>query len=224
MRLLLIEDDQALTSLLRKGLASHGYQVDVAHDGETGRYLGQSGAYDAIVTDILLPEKNGTTVTRELRREGITTPILMLTARDAVEEKVEGFAAGADDYLTKPFAFEELLARIDAVVRRGGGAVVQSEVLRVDGLELDPAAREVRRDGQIIALGPREFAVLERLMRSRGRAVNREHLLIQVWGSHSDAYSNVVETSIRRLRAAIDRSDQNSLIQTVRGVGYKIKE
>lgn len=220
MRLLVIEDDRQLTPLLKKGLAARGYEVDVAHDGEMGSYLAESGAYDAIITDILLPGKNGTTLCRELRQRGVMTPVLMLTARDAVAEKVEGFAVGADDYLTKPFAFEELLARVGALVRRGTG--FQPEVLRVADLELDTAAHEVRRAGAVIPLGPREYGVLERLMRGPDRVIGREHLLAQVWGSNSDAYSNVVETSVRRLRSAIDRDGEQSLIQTVRGVGYKI--
>lgn len=221
MRILVIEDDRQLAALLKKGLEARQYAVDAAHDGDTGFYLAGNGSYDLIVTDILLPGMNGTTLTRRLREEHVMTPVLMLTARDAVEEKVEGFTVGADDYLTKPFAFEELVARVGALVRRGA-APLPSRVLRVGDLELDTAAHEVRRDGTPISLGTREYAVLELLMRNAGRVLTRDELLTRVWGYTTDAYSNVVDTSIRRLRAAIDRDVNHSLIQTVRGVGYKI--
>jgi DNA-binding response OmpR family regulator len=221
VHLLVIEDDRQLAALLQKGLRAEGYTVDVAHDGDSGYDLAATRAYDVIVTDVLLPGKNGTRLTRELRSEGISTPILMLTARDAIEEKVEGFQVGADDYLTKPFAFEELVARVGSLARRGR-VPLQQEVLHVADLELDTGAREVRRASRTIPVSPREYAVLEMLMRYRGRVVSRERLLTAVWGYDSDAYSNVVEVTIRRLRDAVDRDRPDPLIQTVRGAGYKI--
>ncbi|MGI8824503.1 MAG: response regulator transcription factor [Chloroflexota bacterium] len=223
MHVLVVEDDQQLAALLKKGLQAEHYTVDVAYDGAAGYDLGVTGAYDVIVTDILLPGKSGTRVTRELRAAGVATPILMLTARDAIEEKVEGFRVGADDYLTKPFAFEEFLVRVAALGRRGRVSLPE-EVLRVADLELDTAGHEVRRAGHIVPLGPREYGVLEMLMRHYGRVVSRERLLTGVWGYDSDAYSNVVETSVRRLRNALDRGDDGALIHTVRGVGYKVAE
>ncbi len=221
--LLVIEDDQQLAALLKKGLQAEQHTVDVAHDGVSGYDLAASDAYDVIVTDILLPAKSGTTLTRELRAAGIATPIIMLTARDAIEEKVEGFTVGADDYLTKPFAFEELLVRVGALARRGR-APLPEETLRVADLEMDTAAHEVRRAGRPVSLGPREYGVLEMLMRHPGRVLSRERLLTAVWGYDSDAYSNVVETSIRRLRDAVDRGHDDPLIRNVRGAGYKISE
>jgi DNA-binding response OmpR family regulator len=223
MHVLVIEDDQQLATLLKKGLESERYTVDLAADGATGYDLAATGAYDVVVTDILLPGKNGTTLTRDLRSTGISTPILMLTARDSIEEKVEGFQVGADDYLTKPFAFAELLARVGALARRGSASLPE-EILRVADLELDIGAHEVRRGGDQVPLGPREYGVLEMLMRQPGHVVSRERLLTGVWGYNSDAYSNVVETSIRRLRDAVDRDHGHPLIQTVRGAGYRITE
>jgi len=223
VRLLVIEDDQQLAALLQKGLRAERYSVDVAHDGASGYDLAATGAYDVIITDILLPTKSGTTVTRELRTAGISTPVLMLTARDAIEEKVEGFRLGADDYLTKPFAFEELLVRVEALARRGSTTLVH-DVLQLADLQLDTAAHEVRRGGRIIPLGQREYSVLEMLLRHPGRVISRERLLTSVWGYDTDAYSNVVETSIHRLRDAVDRNHDSPMIHTVRGVGYKIAE
>jgi two-component system, OmpR family, response regulator len=223
VHVLIIEDDQQLADLVQKGLRAEGYTVDVAHDGSAGYDLAATGAYDVIVTDILLPGKSGTRLTRELRADGIATPILMLTARDAIEEKVEGFQVGADDYLTKPFAFEELVVRVGALARRGR-VPLPDETLRVADLELDTGAHEVRRAGRRVPLGPREYGVLEMLLRHHGRVVSRERLLTAVWGYDSDAYSNVVEVSIRRLRDAVDRGHDRPLIQTVRGAGYKIAE
>jgi two-component system, OmpR family, response regulator len=223
VHLLVIEDDRQLAALVKKGLEAERYTVDTAHDGVSGYDLAATGAYDVVITDILLPAKSGTTLTSQLRAAGISTPILMLTARDAIEEKVEGFRVGADDYLTKPFAFEELVARVEALARRGS-ATLALDVLQVADLQLDSAAHEVRRSGRVIPLGPREYGVLEMLMRHSGQVVSRERLLTGVWGYNSDAYSNVVETSIRRLRDAVDRGYDQPLIVTVRGAGYKVAE
>lgn len=223
MHVLVIEDDQQLATLLKRGLQAERYTVDLAADGATGYDLAATSAYDVVVTDILLPGKSGTTVTRDLRSAGISTPILMLTARDAIEEKVEGFQVGADDYLTKPFVFAEFLARVAALARRSSLSLPQA-VLRVADLELNIDAHEVRRGGCQVPLGPREYGVLEMLMRQPGHVVSRERLLTGVWGYNSDAYSNVVETSIRRLRDAVDRDHGQPLIQTVRGAGYRITE
>jgi two-component system, OmpR family, response regulator len=222
MRLLVVEDDQSLAEALRRGLSQEGHVVDVVHDGATGLDLAESGVHDAAIVDVMLPQLDGMTVARRLRDEGSHIPILMLTARDALPDRIRGFDAGADDYLTKPFAFEELLARIRAITRRGIGAIAE-ERLEVGDLAMDTRAREVTRGGILVDLPPREYALLEYLMRHPGQALSRTMILDRVWEYGFDSFANVVDAAILRLRKAVDDGHDKQLIQTVRGVGYRIK-
>jgi two-component system OmpR family response regulator len=222
MRLLVVEDDQSLAEALRRGLSQEGHVVDVVHDGATGLDLAESGVHDAAIVDVMLPQLDGMTVARRLRDEGSHIPILMLTARDALPDRIRGFDAGADDYLTKPFAFEELLARIRAITRRGIGAIAE-ERLEVGDLAMDTRAREVTRGGILVDLPPREYALLEYLMRHSGQALSRTMILDRVWEYGFDSFANVVDAAILRLRKAVDDGHDKQLIQTVRGVGYRIK-
>jgi DNA-binding response OmpR family regulator len=222
MRLLLVEDDQSLAEALRRGLSQEGHVVDVVHDGAAGLDLAESGVHDAAIVDVMLPQLDGMTVARRLRDEGSHIPILMLTARDALPDRIRGFDAGADDYLTKPFAFEELLARIRAITRRGIGAIAE-ERLVVGDLAMDTRAREVTRGGILVDLPPREYALLEYLMRHPGQALSRTMILDRVWEYGFDSFANVVDAAILRLRKAVDDGHDKQLIQTVRGVGYRIK-
>jgi DNA-binding response OmpR family regulator len=222
MRLLVVEDDRSLSEALRRGLVREGHVVDVAHDGADGLYLAESSVHDAVILDVMLPEMDGMTIARKLREQSIHVPILMLTARDALPDRIRGFDAGADDYLTKPFAFEELMARLRAITRRGAAAPAE-EKLTVGDLVMDTRAREVSRAGQIIDLPPREYALLEYLMRHPGQALSRTMILERVWEYGFDSFANVVDAAILRLRKAVDEGYGTQLIQTVRGVGYRIK-
>ena len=221
MRILLVEDDRKVASFIRKGLTEEGYAVDVAHDGETGLLMGLDRLHDVIVLDVMLPQKPGFQVLRELRQANVATPVLLLTARDAVEDKVQGLDAGADDYLTKPFAFAELLARVRAMLRRGKAA--QTSVLQVADLSLDPAARTVRRAGETIPLTNREFALLEYFLRNPGRVLTRTMIAEHVWDYSFDAGTNVIDVYVNYLRKKIDAGREPKLIHTVRGVGYVLK-
>lgn len=222
MRLLVVEDDRSLADALRRGLAQDGHVVDVSGDGREGLERAQSGLHDAVVLDVMLPSMDGIEVVRRLRQEHCDVPVLMLTARDALPDRIEGFDSGADDYLTKPFAFEELLVRLRAITRRGRGSI-ESETLVVGDLVMDTRAREVTRAGNVIDLSPREYALLEYLMRHPGQALNRTMILDRVWEYGFDSFANVVDAAILRLRKAIDEGYDKPLIQTVRGVGYRIK-
>lgn len=222
MRLLVVEDDRSLAGALRKGLTQEGHVVDVAHDGDEGRYLAETGLHDGIILDVMLPGIDGMKVASGLREEGIHTPILMLTARDSLPDRISGFDSGADDYLTKPFAFEELLARLRSITKRGAEPIAD-EKLVVGDLVMDTRAREVTRDGQVIDLPPREYALLEYLMRHPGQALNRTMILDRVWEYGFDSFANVVDAAILRLRKAVDEGYEKQLIHTVRGVGYRIK-
>lgn len=221
MRILLVEDDRKVASFIRKGLTEEGYAVDVAHDGEMGLLMGLDRLHDVIVLDVMLPQKPGFQVLRELRQAKVTTPVLLLTARDAVEDKVQGLDAGADDYLTKPFAFAELLARVRALLRRVKAA--QAPVLQVADLTLDPAARTVKRGGEAIPLTNREFALLEYFLRSPGRVLTRTMIAEHVWDYSFDAGTNVIDVYVNYLRKKIDAGRESKLIHTVRGVGYVLK-
>ncbi|HWT78383.1 MAG TPA: response regulator transcription factor [Candidatus Methylomirabilis sp.] len=221
MRILLIEDDRKVASFIRKGLTEEGYAVDVAHEGETGLAMGMDRLHDVIVLDVMLPLKPGFQVLRELRQARVTTPVLLLTARDAVEDKVQGLDAGADDYLTKPFAFAELLARVRALLRRGKGA--QAPVLQAADLVLDPAARTVKRGGEAIPLTNREFALLEYLLRNPGRVLTRTMISEHVWDYSFDAGTNVIDVYVNYLRKKIDAGREVKLIHTVRGAGYVLR-
>jgi DNA-binding response OmpR family regulator len=224
MHILVVEDDQRLARLLQRVLAEERHAVDIAHAGGRGLDLALSGGYDLIILDLMLPDRDGVDVCRSLRAEGIEAPVLMLTARGAVEDRVGGLNAGADDYLTKPFAMAELLARVNALLRRRDRAFDVGTQLTVDGLTMDLLRREVRRDGRVIELTPKEFALLEYLMRNPGMALSRTQIIDHVWRYDLDAVSNVVDIYIHYLRDKIDRGARAPLIKTVRGVGYKIAE
>jgi DNA-binding response OmpR family regulator len=220
MRVLLIEDDPKAAKLLAKGLREEGFVVDVAATGEDGEDRAAVDEYDAIVLDWLLPDKDGLAVCRALRARDVSTPILMLTARDSVADRVSGLSTGADDYLTKPFAFAELLARIKALLRRS--RVTQSPVLRVGDLTLDPARRRAARGGVPITLTPKEYAILEVLMRSSGELVSRTRLTERVWDEASEVLDNLVDVHVSHLRKKLEHGGAPPLIQTVRGLGYRL--
>lgn len=222
MRILVIEDDATLNAYLLKGLAEAGHNVDGASDGKDGLFLATSESYDAIVLDRMLPGIDGLTILRTLRASQIVTPVLILSALGEVNDRVEGLQAGSDDYLTKPFAFAELLARLEALVRRGQSEA-QVTTLSVGDLEMDLLGRQVRRAGRVVALQPREFSLLEMLMRNAGQVVTRTMLLEQVWGYHFDPQTNVIDVHMSRLRAKIDRDFTDPLLHTVRGAGYVLR-
>jgi len=221
VRILLVEDDRKVASFIRKGLMEEGYAVDVAPDGETGLAMGLDRPHDVIVLDVMLPGKSGVQVVRELRQAKVVTPVLLLTARDAVEDKVQGLDAGADDYLTKPFAFAELLARVRALLRRG--ATAQVPLIQVADLTLDPAGRTLKRGGEPISLTNREFALLEYFMRNPGRVLTRTMITEHVWDYSFDSATNVIDVYVNYLRRKIDAGRERKLIHTVRGVGYVLK-
>ncbi len=222
MRILVVEDEEKVASFIRKGLEEEHYAVDLALDGTEGLHLAETNPYDLIVLDLMLPGLDGFRFVQRLRQEGIDTPILILTAKDSVESKVRGLDLGADDYLTKPFAFAELLARVRALLRRGKPHT--PPVLRVADLTLDPAARRVTRAGKVIELTPKEFALLEYLMRHAGRVLTRTMILEHVWDQNFDSYTNVVDVYINYLRKKIDHGFEPRLIHTVRSVGYVLRE
>ncbi|GAB6064735.1 heavy metal response regulator transcription factor [Deferrisoma palaeochoriense] len=222
MRILVVEDEAKVASFIRKGLEEERYAVDVAGDGEEGLELAELNPYDLIVLDLMLPGLDGFRFIQKLRGQGIATPILVLTARDSVSDKVKGLDLGADDYLTKPFAFAELLARIRALLRRGTPQA--SPVLQVADLTLDPAARRVTRAGRSIELTAKEFALLEYFLRNAGRVLTRTMILEHVWDQSFDSYTNVVDVYVNYLRKKVDQGFEPKLIHTVRGVGYVLRE
>ena len=224
MRALIIEDDDVVAKFIAKGLRQHGYLVDVARDGRDGLYHALEQAYDVMVVDRMLPGLDGLAVLKTVRSAGDTTPILILSALAEVDNRVEGLRAGGDDYLTKPFAFSELIARLEALQRRPRSGVATDTVYRAGELELDPRRRAVTRAGEPIRLLPREFALLEYLMRHRGQVVTRTMLLENVWDYHFDPQTNVVDVHVSRLRAKVDRPFSDPLIETVRGVGYRLRD
>jgi len=221
MRILLVEDNRRLSHSLRLSLEDDGYAVDVAYDGEEGEELALSAPYDAIILDIMLPRKDGLEVCRQLRNQRVRTPILMLTARDAVEDRVTGLDNGADDYLVKPFALEELCARLRALLRRE--AADRSGLLTVADLKLDPATRFVERGGRPIDLTAKEYALLEYFLRNPNRLITREMAESHVWNYDFQSTSNVIDVYIRRLRRKIDDPFELKLIETVRGGGYRLR-
>jgi two-component system OmpR family response regulator len=222
MKVLVIEDDQDTADYVTRGLKEHGHVVDHAASGRDGLFLAADGGYDVMVVDRMLPELDGLTLVKALRGAEVHTPVLFLTALGGIDDRVEGLEAGGDDYLVKPFAFAEFLARVHALARRPPVADVES-VLRVADLEIDLIARRVTRAGRRIDLQPREFRLLEYLVRHAGQVVTRTMLLEQVWEFHFDPRTNIVETHVSRLRAKVDRDFDVGLIHTVRGAGYCVR-
>ncbi len=225
MKILVIEDDEKIAGFVSNGLRERGYAVDVAHDGRNGSDLAQSARYDAAVIDIMLPEVDGLTIIEEMRAANIRTPVLILSARRSVDDRVRGLKAGGDDYLVKPFSFSELDARIEALIRRAmpANSAAPPGVLRVADLELDPWKHEVRRQGESITLQPREFRLLELLARNAGRVVSKTTILDSVYEYNFDPQTNVVDVLVHRLRAKVDKDFEPKLIHTVRGAGYVLR-
>jgi len=221
MRILVVEDSRRLAGIIKRGLLEEGYAVDNAYDGEEAEYMAETTPFDVIILDIMLPKKDGVAVCRDLRAKNVNTPILMLTAKDSVEDKVIGLDSGADDYVVKPFAFSELLARLRALLRREVLPKVQR--LQIGDLSLDPQSREVWRDGGRVDLTAKEYAILEYFMRRPNAVVTRTMLGESVWDYEFDGISNIIDVYVRRIRRKIDREGQDSLIQTVRGAGYRLR-
>lgn len=219
MRILIVEDNARISAFLRKGLEEEGYSVATSADGDEAFTTAVEQEFDAAVVDVMLPGRSGIELVRELREIGRTFPILMLTARDRTENKIEGLDAGADDYLTKPFDFTELTARLRALLRRSAG--VATPTLRAGDVELDPATREVRKGTELVSLTPKEYALLEYLLRNMNRPLSRATLMEHVWGIRFDPGTNVVDVFINSLRNKLD--PERELIQTVRGVGYMVR-
>lgn len=222
MRVLIVEDDPTIADFVAKGLVEAGYAVDVAADGQRGIELGTTGDYDAAIVDIMLPRVDGLALIDRMRARGVRTPVLILSARRTVDDRVRGLQAGGDDYLTKPFAFAELLARIQALVRRSTGATEPTR-LSIGDLTLDLLSRRTERSGRAIDLRPREFALLEYLLRNQGRVLSKAMILSHVWGYNFNPGTNVVDVLVSRLREKIDRDFDPKLFHTVRGVGYVLK-
>ncbi len=221
MRILVVEDEAKVGSFIRRALEEESYAVDLCADGKTGLELALQGHYDLVILDVMLPGLSGLEVLERLRKEKVRTPVLILTARSQVDQKVKGLDAGADDYLTKPFAIEELLARVRALLRRGTGEA--AGLLQVDDLVLNPATREVTRGGQRIELTAKEYALLEYLMRNAGRVLTRPMIAEHVWNLDFDTFTNVIDVYVSYLRNKIDRGRERKLIHTVRGSGYTLK-
>jgi len=221
MRVLVVEDSRRLAGIVKRGLLEEGYAVDNAYDGEEAEFMAETTPFDVIILDIMLPKKDGLAVCRDLRAKNVNTPILMLTAKDSVEDKVTGLDCGADDYLVKPFAFSELLARIRALLRRE--VLPKTQKLQVGDLSLDPQSREVWRNGDRLELTAKEYAILEYFIRRPNAVVTRTMLGESVWDYEFDGLSNIIDVYVRRIRQKIDVEGQASLIQTVRGAGYRLR-
>jgi len=223
MRILLIEDDRKIASFIVKGLKAAGYAVDHAPDGEEGLHLALTEPYDTAIVDIMLPKLDGLTLIGKMRAANVSTPVIILSAKGSVDDRVKGLQTGSDDYLTKPFAFSELLARVQALIRRAGG-ISEPTRLNLGDLSMNLLTREVTRGGRKIELQPLEFSLLEYLMRNAGRVVSKTMIMEHVWDYNFDPQTNVVEARMSRLRDKINRGFDKKLIQTVRGVGYALKE
>ena len=223
MRLLVVEDDSKIASFILKGFKAEGFAVDHAGDGETGLHLALTEPYDAAIVDIMLPKLDGLALIRQLRQEKINTPVIVLSARGSVDDRVKGLQTGGDDYLTKPFAFSELLARVQALIRRSSD-VSEPTTLTAGEISMNLITREVVRAGQRIELQPLEFSLLEYLMRNAGRVVSKTMIMEHVWDYYFDPQTNVVESRIYKLREKIDKGFNSKMIHTVRGVGYVLKE
>jgi DNA-binding response OmpR family regulator len=224
MYVLIIEDEAGVARFLKKGFEADASKADVAKDGLTGLEMARRGVYDVIVLDLMLPGRNGLEILKQLREEGVTTPIVVLSARGEVQDRVSGLDLGADDYLPKPFSFSELSARVRAVLRRRAGGGTPDPVLRLADLQLNQATRDVTRDGRDLDLTPKEYGVLEYLLRSQGRVLSRVLILENIWGVDFDSGSNIVDVVINRLRRKVDDDFAFPLIHTVRGVGYVMRE
>lgn len=222
MRILVVEDQKKMAGFLKKGLEEAGYQVDIAESGASAEILTSENQYDLIILDVMLPDQTGLDTSRHLRTDGFTGPILMLTALDGTKDKIRGLDAGADDYLTKPFSFEELLARVRALLRRSQKGV--NSVLQFSDLTMDLVSRKVTRAGQLIQLTPKEFALLEYFLRNVGRPISRTELSEHVWDIHFDSESNVVDVYINMLRKKVDHPFETKLIRTVVGAGYVLSD
>ena len=220
MRILIIEDERKLSNIVRRGLIEEGFATDQAFDGEEGQYLAESESYDLIILDIMLPKINGLDVCRSLRSKKITTPILILTAKTTVEDKVEGLNVGADDYLTKPFAFTELKARLQALLRRSHNQT--QTTLQVENLEVDPVKHIAKRGNKTVPLTPKEFSILEFLLRHQNEVVTRTQITEHVWDYNFDALSNVVDVFVATLRKKVDFGFKNKISETILVVGYKV--
>jgi len=223
MRILLVEDDVKIASFVEKGLRAAGYAVDHAADGETGLHLALTEPYDLAVVDIMLPKLDGLSLIERMRREKRNTPVIILSAKDSVDDRVKGLQTGGDDYMTKPFAFSELLARVQALIRRAGGLSEPTQ-LTFENLSMNLLTREVIREGRRIELQPIEFSLLEYLLRNAGRVVSKTMIMEHVWDYNFDPQTNVVEARISRLRDKLDRDFAKKLIHTIRGVGYVLRE
>ena len=223
MKILIVEDEPKTGEYLRQGLNEAGFVADLASNGSDGLHLALHGEYDLVILDVMLPELDGWQVLASLRRRGLEMPVLFLTARDQVEDRVKGLELGADDYLVKPFSFAELLARVRTILRRGRGGGLDSNVLRVADLELDLLRRRVTRGGKRIDLTAKEFGLLELLMRRQGEVLPRSLIASQVWDMNFDSDTNVIEVAMRRLRLKVDDGQSVKLIQTVRGMGYVLE-
>ena len=221
MRILVVEDNKRLSDSLRRTLEDDGYNIDTAYDGLDGEEMALMGNYDIIILDIMLPEKDGLTVCRDLRNKRINTPVLMLTARDALDDRVNGLDSGADDYLVKPFEVDELRARIRALLRRESSS--KSPILQVGDLTLDPATHRVERAGQTVDLTAKEYSLLEYFMRHPNHLISREMVESNLWGYDQVIYSNVIDVYIRRLRRKIDDPHEIKLFETIRGAGYRLR-
>jgi heavy metal response regulator len=222
MKILLVEDEKKVASFIKRGLEEEHFTVDVAYDGESGEFMALTSEYDLIILYVLLPKKNGFEVLKSLRANGIQTPILILTAKGSIDDKVEGLNSGADDYLTKPFAFAELIARIRSLLRRTSSE--KSNIIKVADLELDTVKHIAKRGEKIIELTAREYSLLEYFMRNKGRVLTRTMIAEHIWDYHFDTGSNIIDVYVRRLRKKIDEGFPKKLIHTIRGVGYIIKE
>lgn len=222
MRILIVEDEKDLAAIIKQGLEEEGYIVDVAHDGEEGLYMAETYPIDVMVLDVMLPLMDGLTVLSNLRKKGVQTPVILLTARDALIDKIKGLDTGADDYLTKPFVFEELLARIRSLIRRK--TTVKEAVIRIADLEIDTASHQVKRAGKSISLSAKEYSLLEFLAYRKGEVVSRTDIIEHIYHEDADMDSNVVDVYINYLRNKIDKEFSGKLIHTVRGAGYILKE